>query len=238
MSKGTAYVGTSGFAYSGWVPRFYPEGTKSKDFLRAYAERLGSVEINYTFNAFPTEKILTGWTAATPEGFRLTLKANQRITHRAGFRDAPQTVPPFLERIAILGGRLGCVLYQFPPWLKRDDEGLRDFLAAVPADGPRAAIEFRNATWYEEPVFEALAARSLALVTAEGERAPAPYHPTAPFVYVRLRRKERYPDDLLAEWAARLRAELDAGRDVYAYLWHDDDGENGLAAVRLAEALA
>lgn len=236
--RGTAYVGTSGFAYAGWVPRFYPEGTKSKDFLRAYAERLGSVEINYTFNAFPREKILTGWIEATPETFCCSLKANQRITHQSGFRDAPRTIPPFLERIAMLGPRLGCVLYQFPPWVKRDDEGLADFLAALPGEGPRAAIEFRNPTWYEEPVHAALRARNIALVTAEGERAPAPYTLTANFVYVRLRRKERYPEDALAAWAARLGAELDAARDVYAYLWHDDDGENALAALRLASALA
>lgn len=233
-----AFVGTSGFAYAGWVPRFYPEGTKSKDFLRAYAARLRSVEINYTFNAFPTDRILAAWVEALPESCRISVKANRRITHETNFRSGATLIATFLERVAALGPRVSCILYQFPPWLRRDDGGLAEFVASIPGDGPRAAVEFRDASWYVEETYARLAERNVALVTAEGERAPAPYRPTADFVYVRLRRKERYPDDALAEWAARLRAELAAGRDVYAYLWHDEHGENALAAVRLAQALA
>jgi uncharacterized protein YecE (DUF72 family) len=235
---GTAYVGTSGFAYPTWVPRFYPKGTRSKDFLRAYATKLGSVESNYTFNALPTEKALAAWLAATPEAFRFALKASRRITHFTMLRDTTDSLPRFLDRVRALGARLACVLFQTPPWLLRDDDLLRSFLAALPADAPRAAFEFRSPSWYEEAVFGILRERNVALCTAEGERAPAPFTVTADFVYVRLRNKEApYTRESLAEWGRRLRAVLDEGRDVYAYLYHDELGENAVMARELAESL-
>ncbi len=236
--SGTAYVGTSGFGYATWAPRFYPEGTKSKDFLRVYATKLGSVESNYTFNALPTEKALASWMEATPDDFRFALKASRRITHDALLRDTTESLPRFLDRVHALGARLGCVLYQTPPWLARDDARLRAFLDALPRDGVRAAFEFRSDSWYEGAVFAILREHNAALCTAEGERAPAPFTLTADFAYVRLRNKEApYTPESLATWRDRLRAVLDEGKDVYAYLYHDELGENALMAMRLAEEL-
>lgn len=237
-ARGRAFVGTSGFAYAGWAPRFYPEGTKSASFLRAYGERLGSVEVNYTFNALPTEKTIAAWREATPPEFRFALKASKRITHDNMLRDTEDSLPRFLGRAGQLGERLACVLFQTPPWLRRDDGRLRTFLSALPP-APRAAFEFRDASWYDEAVYALLRERNVALVTAEGERAPAPYTPTADFVYARLRAKAgHYTDESLAEWKARFRAALAEGRDVYAYLYHDETGENALAAARLAQELS
>ena len=237
--SGTAHVGTSGFGYATWAPRFYPEGTKSKDFLTVYARKLGSVESNYTFNALPTEKAVAAWVEATPDSFRFALKASRRITHDNLLRDTTESLPRFLGRARSLGDRLGCVLFQTPPWLARDDERLRAFLAALPEARPRAAFEFRSESWYDEAVFAILREHNVALCTAEGERAPAPFTLTADFAYVRLRNKEEpYTSDSLAIWRERLRAVLTEGRDVYAYLYHDELGENAMMAMGLAEALA
>jgi uncharacterized protein YecE (DUF72 family) len=236
---GAAFVGTSGFGYPTWIPRFYPKGTKPRDLLATYATRLGSVESNFTFNQLPSEGALARWIAATPERFRFALKASRRITHFAMLHDTADTLPRFLDRVRGLGARLGCVLFQTPPWLRRDDELLRSFLDALPAGGPRAAFEFRNQSWYDEPVFSMLRERNVALCTAEGERAPAPFTVTADFVYLRLRNKdEPYTPERLAPWRDRLRAALDEGRDAYAYLYHDEAGENALMAMWLAEQLA
>lgn len=236
--RGTAYVGTSGFGYATWIPRFYPDGTRSKDFLRAYGTKLRSVESNYTFNALPSEKALASWVEATPETFRFALKASRRITHGNLLLDTIDSLPRFLDRVKLLGPRLGCVLFQTPPWLARDDERLRAFLAALPA-GLRAAFEFRNETWYDDAVFAILRERNVALCTAEGERAPAPFALTADFTYVRLRNKDvPYTRESLDEWRRRLAAVLDKGWDAYAYLYHDEGGENAVMAIELAEALA
>lgn len=232
-------VGASGWSYATWIPRFYPMGTKSAVLLASYATRLGSTEVNYTFNHLPSEKTVTAWLAATPDDFIFALKASQRITHFDRLAHPADTLPPFFERARLLGARLGPVFFQTPPWLKRDDDLLAGFVASLPPD-VRCALEVRHESWYVEPVYELLRLRGVALVHAEGEKTPSPIETvgtTAPFVYVRLRSDEGYDDASVARWATRLRTEQTAGRDVYAYFKHDEDGSNGLAAIKLHTAL-
>ena len=235
-----AYVGTSGWSYTTWRPKFYPEKMKSKEFLAFYATKLKTIEINYTFNHLPTEKNIAEWTAATGDDFLFGLKASQQITHRKQLREPAETLPIFFERARMLGARLGPILFQTPPWVRRDDDRLASFLAALPRD-TRSALEVRDPSWYVPEVYELLRTANVALVHAEGEKAPSPVETldqTADFAYVRLRAREGYPDASVDAWAARLRAVLNAGKDVYAYMRHDDDGSNGLSAIRLRDALA
>ena len=235
-----AYVGTSGWYYTSWRPKFYPEGMKAKEFLPFYATRLKTIEINYTFNHLPTEKNIAEWTAATGDDFLFGLKASQQITHRKQLREPAQTLPIFFERARMLGARLGPILFQTPPWVRRDDDRLANFLAALPRD-TRSALEVRDPSWYVPEVYELLRTANVALVHAEGEKAPSPVETldrTADFAYVRLRAREGYPDASVDAWAARLRGVLNAGKDVYAYMRHDDDGSNGLSAIRLRDALS
>jgi uncharacterized protein YecE (DUF72 family) len=238
--SGRAYVGTSGWSYTSWRPKFYPEGTKSAAFLSYYATRFATMEINYTFNHLPTEKNVAQWTAATPEDFIFALKASQQITHRKQLREPAETLPIFFERARPLGKRLGPVLFQTPPWVKRDDDRLAMFLAALPRD-LRCALEVRDPSWYVPEVYDLLRIANVPLVHAEGEKAPSPVETlgaTADFAYARLRSRSGYPDDAVDAWAERLRAIVDSGKDVYAYFRHDDDGSNALSAERLRGALA
>jgi uncharacterized protein YecE (DUF72 family) len=239
VAAAKAHVGTSGWSYASWRPKFYPEGTKTKQFLPFYATKLKTIEINYTFNHLPTEKNVAEWTAATGEDFLFGLKASQQITHRAQLRDTAETLPIFFESARMLGARLGPILFQTPPWVRRDDDRLANFLAALPRD-VRCALEVRDPSWYAPPVYELLRTANVALVHAEGEKAPSPVETldqAAGFAYVRLRAREGYPDASVDAWASRLRGVMDAGKDVYAYLRHDDDGSNGLSAIRLRAAL-
>ncbi|HEY9325582.1 MAG TPA: DUF72 domain-containing protein, partial [Candidatus Limnocylindria bacterium] len=153
--SGRAFVGTSGWSYTSWRPKFYPEGTKTKAFLSYYATRFATMEINYTFNHLPTEKNVAQWTAATPEDFTFALKASQQITHRKQLREPAETLPIFFERARPLGKRLGPILFQTPPWVKRDDDRLAMFLAALPRD-LRSALEVRDPSWYVPEVYELL----------------------------------------------------------------------------------
>src|SRR6266851_7583929 len=235
MTTPKALVGCSGWSYTTWRPKFYPEGLKSKDFLAFYATKFKTIEINYTFNHLPTEKNVAEWTAATGDDFVFGLKASQQITHRAQLRDPAETLPIFFERARMLGARLGPVLFQTPPWVKRDDDRLAMFLAALPRD-VRCVLEVRDPSWYAEEVYELLRTANVALVHAEGEKAPSAVDTierTADFAYVRLRAREGYPDDAVDAWAARLRAVMAGGKDVYAYFRHDEDGSNALSALRL-----
>lgn len=238
--NGRAFVGTSGWSYTSWRPKFYPEGMKSAEFLRYYATRFSTIEINYTFNHLPTEKGVAVWTAATSDDFVFALKASQQITHRRQLRDPAETLPIFFERASLLGPRLGPILFQTPPWVRRDDDRLAMFLAALPRD-VRCVLEVRDASWYVPEVYDLLRTANVALVHAEGERSPSPIDTlgaTASFAYARLRDRSGYPDDAVDVWAVRLRALLDGGQDVYAYFRHDDDGSSALSAERLRRAIS
>lgn len=237
---GRAFVGTSGWSYASWRPKFYPEGTKGAAFLSYYATRLSTIEINYTFNHLPTEKNVAQWTGATPDDFIFGLKASRQITHRKQLREPAETLPIFFERARLLGSRLGPILFQTPPWVKRDDDRLAMFLAALPRD-VRCVLEVRDPSWYAPEVYDLLRTANVPLVHAEGERSPSPIDTldeTAGFAYARLRTAGGYPDDAVDAWADRLRAILASGKDVYAYFRHDEDGSNALSAERLRRAIS
>jgi uncharacterized protein YecE (DUF72 family) len=231
--SGRLYLGTSGFAYPAWKHGvFYPEGLRDREMLAYYASRFPSVEINYTFRRFPTERTLATWREQTPEGFRFALKANQRITHVRRLADADEDVRDFLERSRVLGDRLGVVLYQCPPSLRYDRRLIEAFVGYLPPE-PRTAIEFRHPSWREAR--ELLLEHGIAWCVAEtDERDPEPEDLSfEPFGFLRLRRSA-YTDDELAVWAGRIRAALEAGRDVFCYFKHEDEG----ASPRMAERLA
>jgi len=80
------WIGTSGFQYEEWKGRFYDEKLSKAKMLGFYASVFNSTEINYTFRSLPSEKTIARWTDETPEGFRFTLKAPQRVTHFARLR--------------------------------------------------------------------------------------------------------------------------------------------------------
>lgn len=218
---------------------FYPADVKPAAFLAHYATRLATVEVNYTFNHLPTEETAAKWLAHTPADFLFALKVSQRITHIDRLRHPADTLPLFLERARLLGTRLGPILVQAPPTLRRDDDLLAGFLGELPRD-LRFALEFRDPSWYAAEVLDLLGARGVPLVHAEGEKAPSPLETidaTGTFTYVRLRAPDGYDGPALQGWMERLAAVLSRGRDVYAYFRHDDDGANGLAALALREAL-
>ncbi len=235
-------VGTSGWAYASWKPKFYPADLKPAKLLEHYATRFRTVEVNYTFNHLPTEKNIAEWKAATGgdsaedrQRFVFALKASQRITHFDRLAHPADTLPLWWERIRPLGDRLGPVLFQTPPWLKRDDDLLAGFVGSLPSD-VRCALEVRDPSWYVTETYDLLRLRGVSLVHAEGERAPSPLTTlgaTADFAYVRLRSESGYDDAAVEAWAARCRELLAADKDVYAYFRHDEDGSNGIAAERL-----
>jgi uncharacterized protein YecE (DUF72 family) len=231
---GTLYVGTSGFAYDGWKHGvFYPEGLKNREMLSYYASRFPSVEINYTFRRFPTEKTLETWRAETPEAFRFTLKANQRITHTRRLADADDDVRDFLDRGRLLGERLGTVLYQCPPSLRYDRGLIESFVGYLPPS-PRAAMEFRHPSWSQAR--DLLAEQGVAWCVAEtDENDPGPDDLSwEPFGFLRLRKTE-YEDDELSAWAGRIGRALEGGNDVFCYFKHEDEGRSTRMADRLRE---
>ena len=229
----TLYAGTSGFAYPAWKPVFYPAKLPAKQFLHHYAQRLNSVEINYTFRRLPSASTLQNWVEATPPGFVFAVKANQRITHILRLKNAAEATALFLKTIDPLSSacRLGPILFQLPPHLKCAEALLRDFLELLPAD-LRYAFEFRHTSWLAEPVYEQLRRRNIALCLAESEKLEVPKVITADFVYYRLR-KPAYTEADVDSIAAGARELLAAGRDLYLMFKHEETPEGALNAERL-----
>jgi uncharacterized protein YecE (DUF72 family) len=232
-------AGTSGYAYKEWRGSFYPEKTKEKDMLRCYAGRFRAVEINNTFYRLPSRETLLRWASEVPPAFTFVLKASQRITHRQRLgAESKETVDYLFDVATALGDRLGPVLFQTPPFLKKDVPRLRDFLGFLPPGRP-AAFEFRHETWRDEEVYATLRGSNAALVCADTEQsgeAGAPVVPTADWGYLRLRRCD-YDDAGLRAWAERIRAQ--PWQRAFVFFKHEDGKplawpaiERFLAAVR------
>ncbi len=228
-----AYVGTSGYSYKEWKGKFYPTDLPADGMLRFYTERLPTVEINNTFYRMPSSKLVEGWASEAPDGFLFAVKAPQRITHQKRLKDAGEPLQVFLAVARKLGAKLGPLLFQLPPNLKKDLPRLSDFLALLPED-LKVAFEFRHASWFEDDVLAALRAKKVALCVAETEDLVAPLVATADWGYLRLRRAE-YPDDVIDAWAKRILEP--PWSEAYVYVKHDE-GDAPSVAAKLSAKLA
>ncbi len=226
------HIGTSGWAYGEWKPAFYPEGTPQRAFLSYYSSVFSGCEINATFYRLPSESTVKRWADDTPEGFRFAVKAHRRLTHSAELGDAEwqDFLARFLDSLAPLGDRLGCILIQLPASRVRDDGLLADIIGSLPP-GLAFACEFRHESWASPGVDGLLADGGGTRCLTETDGAPPPASlPPGPLTYVRLR-GDRYAGATRDGWAAALGKEAEA-RPVFAFARHKDvpagDPETGV----------
>ena len=232
MGTPKLWAGASGYAFKEWKGSFYPEKIEPEAMLAWYAERLPTVEINNTFYQMPKVSVLEHWAQVTPEAFRFSIKASRRITHSARIAAdaAAESVAYLYKNLAALGAKRGPVLFQLPPFLKKDLARLNEFLQVLP-EGHRAAFEFRHDSWFDDDVVALLRAAGASLCVSEREdNAPPPLVETAPWGYVRLR-LENYSDADLASWTSRLAATQ--WEEVHVYFMHEPTAP-GYAATLLA----
>ena len=216
------WIGTSGFQYTEWKGTFYPEDLPTAKMLPYFAERLTTTEINYSFHRIPSAKTIEGWYKATPENFRFSLKAPQKVTHWQKLRNCGDTLRYFHQVICDLEKKLGCVLFQLPPTLKKDAGLLKDFIADVP-EGMRAAFEFREPAWFSDDIYELLKSKNLALCIADSEKLSTPVIATASYGYFRLRREDYQSADITRWWDVVKKNES-AWSDAYVYFKHEESG--------------
>ena len=221
-------AGTSGYAFKEWKGSFYPNDLKDDGMLGFYASRFPTVEINNTFYRLPKEHVLLEWAAQVPESFTFAIKASQRITHHARLK--PEAAGPLeflLKNTATLGARLGPILFQLPPNLRKDAPRLRAFVATLPSDR-RFTIEFRHESWFDDEVLDALRGHDIALCVSEQPEFASPVVATASWGYARLHRLD-YDGAALAEWANRIAAL--PWSTAYVYFKHDEGAGSGPPAV-------
>ncbi len=233
MDGDTAFhVGTSGFSYDEWRPDFYPDDLKKTDMLSFYAARLPAVELNNTFYRMPSAKVVGAWSEQVPATFRFAVKATKRLTWSQKLVDCGELLDHLFGQLAPLGEKLGCVFYQVPKYVRRDDDVLRAFVAAQPA-GVRAAYEFAHDGWHVPEVFDLLHEHGATVVASDKDDAEPPaLLPGAPWVYLRLRRAA-YDDDGLRAWRDRIRA-LGVS-DAFVFFKHEDSCAGPALARRFLE---
>ncbi len=215
------WVGTSGYSYKEWKGSFYPEDLPDKKMLSFYSSRLPAVEINNTFYRMPKASVLESWAEQVPADFRFALKASQKITHQKRLKDAGDETAYLLNTSAVLGKRLGVILFQLPPYLRKDLPRLQQFLEQLSED-TRAAFEFRHETWFDDEVYKLLETRGCALCISEtDEETETAFAATADWGYLRLRR-QNYTKKDLANWMKRLRDQN--WREAFVFFKHEDEG--------------
>ena len=197
-----------------------------------YSRRLPAVEINNTFYRLPQPGMIENWKEQVPKRFRFSLKASQRITHIKRLNNVADETKYLLKTAALLEERLGVVLFQLPPNMKRDIDRLKAFLDLLSADA-RTAFEFRHESWFDTEVFGLLAAKDCALVVSDTDERPlTEIISTAKWGYLRLRRTA-YDEKDLVEWLRRVRSQK--WKDAFVFFKHEDEGVGPRLAAQFIE---
>lgn len=241
--KGKSYIGTSGFHYKHWVGTYYPEKTRSENFLKYYQEDFNTVELNNPFYRLPEKQTFINWRKQTPNDFHFSVKASRYITHNKKLKDPQEALDNFLHHAGGLKEKLGPVLFQLPPAWKFNEERLETFLHALPGQY-RFTIEFRNPDWYNKRTIALLKEHNVAFCIYELARHLSPLEVTADFVYVRLhgpgenKYQGSYSEKSLMEWASRIKRWNKAGKDVYCYFDNDQQGFAAFNARTLSKLIS
>lgn len=251
--SGALRIGTQGWVYDDWAASFYPEGTSQPETLRTYARAFDSVEVDSTFYAVPAVNTVRGWAERTPDDFVFALKLPREITHDHRLVGVKDRLEEFVERVRLLGSRLGPVLVQLAPdFTPSSTAALEEFLPLLPRD-LRFAVEFRHPGWVSRGIHELLTMHGVAFALSDGPWISRSWllqlvdRPTADFHYIRWMGPDRALTDFshvqvdrgdeLDAWAAAIQPLPARGLDTYAYFSNFYEGHAPASARSLQERL-
>ena len=230
------FVGVSGFSYASWKGSFYPKDLKSEDFLSFYAGKLNSVEINSSFYAPPSAAMVKSWAGRTGEDFRFAIKSPRSITHTLKLgKGASEAANRLGKTLDLLGGKLGPVLFQLPPFFRQDLKTLEDFLTQT-AGVKKKVFEFRHDSWLNDLTYQLLEKHDAGFCIAETEDMKPVLRVTGELPYFRLR-KDGYTAKDVEVWTEKIREIIKGSEQAYVYLRHDETGENASFAVGMKEKM-
>jgi uncharacterized protein YecE (DUF72 family) len=235
--------GTCAWSLEDWQGVFYPEPLPAAQRLAFYAHTFDTVEVDSTFYAAPALQTARSWLASTPENFIFSCKVPREITHVRKLRGCGEMLAHFLDRLAPLQPKLGCLLIQLPPWfnVKQDESAFREFICRLPREF-RFAVEFRSDGWNVPRIAHLLEEHEVCRVWNDltslehRDEGAFGFHPrTADFLYVRLigdlatkyrgdqrprfqYRKRIWPRDAsLESWAVKVRQHLETVSRVFIF---------------------
>ena len=235
------YIGTSGWHYDHWRNMFYPEKLSKAKWLEFYAGRFHTVEVNNSFYRLPSEAAFHNWHDSSPADFTFAVKVNRFITHIKRLKNAEEAVEKFAAAVKILGDKLGPLLYQLPPNMRRDDQRLESFLSILPR-GMKHVFEFRHQSWFDKEILNTLHKYNIGFCAFDMPSLSCPLVATADFAYVRFHGSTGlysscYSDGELLDWAKRLSNMAKNLRTVYVYFNNDVEGFAVRNAMTLREYL-
>jgi uncharacterized protein YecE (DUF72 family) len=222
-------IGCSGWNYRHWRGGvFYPPRLPQREWLRYYAERFDTVELNTTFYRLPNAASVARWVSETPPGFSFAVKVSRYITHIKRLTEIAEHLPRLYERIEPLlqSPKLGPLLWQLPPNYRYDANRLESTLEYL-HDGHRHAFEFRHPSWFRIETYSLLQEHGAALVIADRPSVNTfqTHEITTDYTYVRFHagtrgRNGNYSPTELTEWASQLNR-WSKMVDVFAYFNND-----------------
>ncbi len=221
------FIGTSGWHYEHWRNNFYPSDLARAKWLEFYASHFNAVELNNSFYRLPSEKAFATWYRSSPPGFVFAVKVSRFITHIKRLRDTNEPLQNFLTRANFLQEKLGPLLYQLPPGMKRNEHVLESFLQTLPP-GYQHVFEFRNESWLSSEIIALLRRHNVALCVFDMPGFTCPAVVTADFAYFRFHGSKGlywscYSDDELHDWATKI---AEAVRDLkIVYIFFNNDAE-------------
>lgn len=235
--KNNLHVGVSGFSYSGWKGTFYPKDLKSEEFLSYYSEKLNSVEINSSFYAPPTPTMIKSWASKTKDDFQFSMKSPRQITHilklGKGAADSAKKLDATIELLSL---KKGPILFQLPPFLRKDLKLLESFLEDT-SSVSKKIFEFRHESWLDESTYALLDKYHTGFCVAETEDMKPVVKVIGETAYFRLR-LDSYDSKRMDDWTTQIRDLSKSINETYVYLRHDETGANASLAIRLREDLS
>jgi len=238
---GRIHLGTSGYVYKHWKNLFYPPKLPARRWLPYFARVFSTVELNGTFYCLPSAETVDSWREQVPEGFRFACKGSRFLTHMKRLTDVGLGLERFFEVVLRMGPKLGPVLWQLPPHMKKPDpERLDNFLCHLPHH-LQHVFEFRDAAWYHPEVLEVLDAWGAAVCEHDLLPEPPPFV-TGGFRYLRFhgtasKYSGLYGKEGLRPVARDLEGWRRAGHTAWVYFNNDLQGHALLDAFDLAELL-
>ncbi|MFO8128965.1 MAG: DUF72 domain-containing protein [Bacteroidales bacterium] len=234
-------TGCSGFHYKDWKGVFYPGDIAEKDFLKYYAEKFNSVEINNTFYKVPSSKTLKSWVEETPRDFTFTLKGSRYITHMKKLNDPEEHLEKFMDSTAAILGKTRCILWQLPGNQHKDMDKLKNFVEKLSGDIWHV-FEFRHVSWYDEDVKELLTKKNMVFcsVSCPLQDIPDDVVVTSGICYVRMHGVKNWYDYNYSEKQLRSLAEKIKGsgaREAFIYFNNDVKARAPANAIELEEIL-